>query len=141
MADERKVPVFDWSKMEFATGIGGVVQVAQGDAAVSQVVLKAQQTQLEKYSVYADFEDETLNHIYGSRVHDVIVRNDLPEAVKLSEAEREAQEAIIYDPWVKDVADVKAYSQVDRDGVTRYYLDMTVETVFGGKLTLEGVTL
>lgn len=139
MADERKVPVFDWDKMEFATGIGGVVQTVQGNDAVAQVVIKAQQTQLGKYSVYADFEDETLNHIYGSRVSEVVLRKDIPEAVKLSEAEREAREAIIYDPWVEDVTDVKAYSQIDKDGVTRYYLDMTVETIFGGKISLQGV--
>lgn len=141
MADERKVPVFDWDKMDFATGIGGVVQTAQGNEAVAQVVVKAQQTQLGKYNVYADFEDETLNHIYGSRVHEVVVRKDLPEAVKLSEAEREATEAISYDPWVKSVTNVKAYSQVDSDGETRYYLDMIVETVFGGNLSLQGVKI
>ena len=118
-----------------------MVQTVQGDDAVAQVVLKAQQTQLGKFSVYADFEDETLNHIYGSLVHDVVVRNDLPEAVKLSEAEREAQEAILYDPWVKDVTDVKAYSQKDKDDVVRYYLDMKVETVFGGTISLKGVYL
>lgn len=141
MADERKVPVFDWDKMDFATGIGGVVQTAQGNEAVAQVVVKAQQTQLGKYNVYADFEDETLNHIYGSRVHEVVVRKDLPEAVKLSEAEREATEAISYDPWVKSVTNVKAYSQVDSDGETRYYLDMIVETVFGGNISLQGVKI
>lgn len=141
MADERKVPIFDWDKMDFATGIGGVVQTAQGNEAVAQVVVKAQQTQLGKYNVYADFEDETLNHIYGSRVHEVVVRKDLPEAVKLSEAEREATEAISYDPWVKSVTNVKAYSQVDSDGETRYYLDMIVETVFGGNLSLQGVKI
>ena len=141
MADERKVPVFDWDKMDFATGIGGVVQTAQGNEAVAQIVVKSQQTQLGKYNVYADFEDETLNHIYGSRVHEVVVRKDLPEAVKLSEAEREAIEAISYDPWVKGVTDVKAYSHVDKDGETRYYLDMTVETVFGGNLSLQGVKI
>lgn len=141
MADERKVPIFDWAKGEFATGIGGVVRTAQGNDAAAQVVIKAQQTQLGKYSVYADFEDVTLNHIYGSRVHEVIVRNDLPEAVKLSEAEREAREAIIYDPWVKDVTDVKAYSQRDSDNEVRYYLDMVVETVFGGTISLQGVNV
>ena len=141
MADERKVPVFDWGKMEFATGIGGVVQTVQGNAAAAQVVVKAQQTQLGKYSVYADLEDETLNHIYGSRVQEVVVRNDLSEAVKLSEAEREAREAIIYDPWVKDVIDVKAYSKKDKDNEVRYYLDMVVKTVFGGTISLEGVNV
>lgn len=141
MADERKVPVFDWDKMDFAIGIGGVVQTAQGNEAVAQVVVKAQQTQLGKHNVYANFEDETLNHIYGSRVHEVVVRKDLPEAVKLSEVEREATEAISYDPWVKSVTNVKAYSQVDNDSETRYYLDMIVETVFCGNLSLQGVKI
>lgn len=139
VADERKVPVFDWDKQEFVTGIGGVVQTAQGNEAVAQVVLKAQHTQLGKYSVYGDLENVDLNHIYGSRVQEVVVRNDLPEAVKLSEAEREARDAIIYDPWVKDVTNVKAYSQKENDNEVRYYMDMTIETVFGGTLSLQGV--
>ena len=58
----------------------------------------------------------------------------------MSEIEREAVEAIIYDPWVNEVTEVKAYKQTDRDGVTRTYLDLVVDTVFGS-VSLEGVEL
>jgi hypothetical protein len=140
MADERKTPVFDWETMDFKLGIGGVVQLATGIEAAAQVIQKAENTQLGKYSVYGDLEDLTRNHIYGSRVHDVLVRQDLPEAVKLSEIEREAVEAIIYDPWVNEVTEVKAYKETDRDGVIRTYLYLVVDTVFGS-VSLEGVEL
>ena len=140
MADERKTPIFDWETMDFKLGIGGVVQMATGVEAAAQLIQKAQNTQLGKYSVYGDLEDPSKNHIYGSRVHDVLVRQDLPEAVKLSEIEREAVEAIIYDPWVNEVTEVKTYKQMDNDGVTRTYLDLTVDTIFG-TVSLEGVEL
>lgn len=138
MADERKTPVFDWEAMDFAVGIGGVVKVATGTEAAAQLIQKAENTQLGKYSVYGDLEDLTKNHIYGSRVHDVAVRQDLSEAVRLSEIEREAVEAIIYDPWVNEVTEVSAYNQKDSDGVIRTYLDLTVDTVFGS-ISIEGV--
>lgn len=140
MADQRKTTVFDWEAMEFATGIGGVVLTATGIEAAAQVVQKAQNTQLGKYAVYGDLEDITKNHIYGSKVHRVAVRKDLPEAVRLSEMEREAKEAIIYDPWVKSVPSVSAYKQKDKDGETRTYMNITVETVFG-TLNIEGVEI
>jgi len=139
MADERKTPVFDWQTMEFATGIGGVIRTATGLQAAAQVVQKAERTQLGKYSVYGDLEDLAQNHIYGSRVHNVAVRTDLPEAVKKSEMEREAKEAIKYDPWVNDVPYASTYSQKDADGETRDYMDLQVETVFGN-LTVEEVS-
>ncbi|MEG1083986.1 MAG: DUF2634 domain-containing protein [Hydrogenoanaerobacterium sp.] len=131
MADERKVPVFDWDAGEFVTGIGGVVKVVTGIDAAAQVIQKAENTQRGKYTVYGDLEDLTKNHIYGSMVHEIAVRKDLPEAVRLSEMEREAREAIIYDPWVVNVTDIKAYSKKDRDSVVRYYVDLTIETIFG----------
>lgn len=138
MADERKTPVFDWETMDFVVGIGGVIQTATGIEAASQLIQKAENTQLGKYSVYGDLEDLEKNHIYGSRVHDVVVRQDLSEAVKLSEIEREAVEAIVYDPWVNEVTEVKAYNETDRDGVTRTYLDLVVDTIFGS-VSIKGV--
>lgn len=140
MADERKTPIFDWETGEFATGIGGVVRTATGLEAAAQVVQKAENTQLGKYAVYGDLEDLTKNHVYGSQVHEIAVRKDLPEAVRLSEMEREAREAIIYDPWVTDVTEATAYSQKDEDDVVRYYINLTVETVFG-VISAQGVKI
>lgn len=140
MADERKTPVFDWDAGEFAMGIGGVVRTVTGLDAATQVVQKAENTQLGKYAAYGDMEDLTRNHIYGSRVHDVAVRKDIPEAVRLSEMEREAREAVIYDPWVTAVLEAKAYSRKDEDDVVRYYINLTVETIFG-VITTQGVKI
>lgn len=140
MTDDRKTPVFDWDAGEFSTGIGGVVRTVVGIEAAAQVVQKAQNTQLGKYTVYGDLEDLTRNHVYGSGVHDVAVRKDIPEAVRLSEMEREAREAVIYDPWVTAVPEVKAYAERGTDDALRYYIDITVETIFG-TLTTQGVKI
>lgn len=131
LLDNRKTPVFDWQAMDFATGIGGVVVTATGIKAAAQTVMKAQLTQLGKFSVYGDLENPSKNHIYGSRVHDVAVRSDIPRAVRLSEMEREAKETAAADSWVKSVPYAKAYEQKDADGVTRCYMDLRVNTAFG----------
>lgn len=138
MADLRKTPIFDWSTLEFAVGISGAVRTATGQEAAVQVATKAQQTQRGKYSIYGNIEDVARNHIYGSDVQDILVRRDLPEAVRISEIERATREAVIYDPWINDVTDISVYWQKDADGVTRLYTDLTLDTVFGS-VTLEGV--
>lgn len=140
MADLRKVPVFDWASMDFATGIGGTILTATGKEAAVQVAVKAQQTQRGKYSIYGDIEDTARNHIYGSDVQDILVRQELTEAVRVSEIERVTREALIYDPWIDDVTNISIYRKTDTNGVTRLYEDMTLITVFG-ELQLQGVAI
>ena len=140
LADLRKVPVFYWDKLDFAAGVGGTILTATGRDAAAQVAVKAQQTQRGKYSIYGNIENRARNHIYGSDVHDILVRQDLSETVRNSEIVRATREAIIFDPWINEVMDINVYKQTDRDGVTRFYEDMTLVTVFG-EVQLQGVAI
>lgn len=138
MADTKKTPVFDWATGQFALGVGGTVKTATGAEAVAMIAQKALNTQLGKYSVYADYEDFSKNHIYGSRVHDIAVRRDLPEAVRLSEIERETKEALRYDPRIKEVTSVSVYTGYE-NGEQCIYTDIELVTVYNKQVELEGV--
>lgn len=140
MADLRKVPAFDWDKLEFVTGPGGTIKTFTGQEAAAHVAVKAQQTQRGKYLIYGNMENPSANHIYGSDVHDILVRQELTKAVRTSELERAASEAITYDPWITEIRDISVYEQADTGGVTRLYEDMTLVTVFGD-VRLEGVPI
>lgn len=138
MADTKKTPVFDWATGQFALGVGGTVKTATGAEAVAMIAQKALNTQLGKYSVYADYEDFSKNHIYGSRVHDIAVRRDLPEAVRLSEIERETKEALRYDPRIKEVTSVSVYTGYENSEQC-IYTDIELVTVYNKQVELKGV--
>lgn len=138
MADTKKTPVFDWATGQFALGVGGTVKTATGAEAVAMIAQKALNTQLGKYSVYADYEDFSKNHIYGSRVHDIAVRRDLPEAVRLSEIERETKEALRYDPRIKEVTSVSVYTGYE-NGEQCIYTDIELVTAYNKQVELKGV--
>lgn len=138
---EIKVPIFDFDKGDFAIGGNGQVLTATGSLAVAQVVIKAEQTQRGKYNVYGNLEDTSKNHIYGSDAHDITVRQDLPLAVRHSEIERAAREAVSYDPWVSDVSTSNCYQETTDDGEIRDMIDLSVEDVFGGTIDIKGVSI
>lgn len=138
MADTKKTPVFDWATGQFALGVGGTVKTATDAEAVAMIAQKALNTQLGKYSVYADYEDFSKNHIYGSRVHDIAVRRGLPEAVRLSEIERETKEALRYDPRIKEVTSVSVYTGYE-NGEQCIYTDIELVTVYNKQVELKGV--
>lgn len=138
---EIKVPIFDFDKGDFAIGGNGQVLTATGSMAAAQVIIKAEQTQRGKYNVYGNLEDPTRNHIYGNDAHDIAIRQDLPPAVRQSEMERAAKEAVSYDPWVSDVATSKYYQETIDEGVTRDMLDLSVDDVFGGTIDVKGVSI
>lgn len=138
MADTKKTPVFDWATGQFALGVGGTVKTATGTEAVAMIAQKALNTQLGKYSVYADYEDFSKNHIYGSRVHDIAVRRDLPEAVRLSEIERETKETLRYDPRIKEVTSVSVYTGYE-NGEQCIYTDIELVTVYNKQVEVKGV--
>lgn len=138
MADTKKTPVFDWTTGQFALGVGGTIKTATGTEAVAMIAQKALNTQLGKYSVYADYEDFSKNHIYGSRVHDIAVRRDLPEAVRLSEIERETKEALRYDPRIKEVTSVSVYTGYE-NGEQCIYTDIELVTVYNKQIEVKGV--
>lgn len=136
---EMRVPIFDFDKGDFVTGGNGQVLTATGSLAVAQIAIKAEQTQRKKYNVYGDYEDPTRNHIYGSDVLNIAVREDLPENVRHSEIERAAKDAIRYDPWVEDVTTATYYQEITDDGKVRDMVDLTIEDVFGGSIDVKGV--
>lgn len=136
MADKRKSPLFDWEKGEFMIGQGRVLTGTE-EKAVEQVIIKAQQTARGLYLIYADPENPALNHKYGSDVHDILVRRDLTEEVRISELKRAIKEAIIYDPWIDDVYEIT----VTRTGTDEVIADFKVRTVYDEEIEVKGVAL
>lgn len=140
MADKRKTPVFDWLNGEFLMDFqGGVVLATESKAAV-QVIVKAQQTKRGVFLVYADVENPALNHKYGSDVHDIAVRRDITEEVRISEIKRAVKEAVIFDPWVEDVTDIEVYKERDMDGVLKDFVKYNVKTIYDS-VSVEGVAI
>jgi hypothetical protein len=126
--DNRKTPVFDWQRGDFATDLTGRVVTATGTPAVEQIVLKAQQTIRGLFLIYAADPEVTdsKGHSYGSDV-DNIRNSDLPTAAKLSELERAVMEAVIYDPWVNDVSDISVTNQ----GMDEGLITATITHIYG----------
>jgi hypothetical protein len=126
--DNRKTPVYDWQAGEFATDASGKVRTATGAAAVEQIVIKAQQTIRGLFLIYAaDPEVEgSRGHTYGSDVDNIRI-SDLPTAAKLSEMERAVKEAVIYDPWIRDVRDIT----VQRQGMDEAVITATIDHIYG----------
>ena len=125
-----KTPVFDWEKGEFKIDLQGQVVTATEGEAVGQIVLKAQQTTRGLFLIYADPEDPALHHKYGNDSRWVLIE-ELTEAARISELERAAREALIYDPWITDVRDIKVTRQnyKEKDGQEYPAYELTAEVV------------
>lgn len=132
-----KTPVFDWETGEFKIDLTGRVVTATGAEAVEQAAVKALQTARSLYLIYFDAEDPTRHNKYGSEVHDIAVRRDLSESVRIDELKRAVREALIYDPWITDVPEVT----ITRQGKDEIIIDITLATVFDQAVELRGVTL
>ncbi|MHB1167339.1 MAG: DUF2634 domain-containing protein [Carboxydocellales bacterium] len=132
---EKKTPVFDWAKGDFAVDPQRRVVTATEKDAVAQIIIKAQQTVRGVHPIYADTENPDKNHTYGSDVETVLVA-DLTEAGRLSELERATKDAIIYDPWVTGVYGIT----INRQGTDKAVAELTADTIFG-EVSLEGVNL
>lgn len=141
MADTRQTPVFDWNAGDFLVDFQGNVVTAKEGAAAEQVIIKAQQTRRGVFLLYANTDNPDLNHKYGSDVHDVAVRRDLSEEVRISEIKRTLKEAVAYDPWVLDVYDIAVYKAVDTDGLTKDFASYKVKTIYDEEIEVEGVAL
>jgi len=135
VADNRKTPLFDFDTGEFITDYGRIV-TATGSSAVVEVLQKAQLTPRGKYLVYAN-PLARLNHKYGSDVQDIATRRGIGEELRLSELKRAVREAVLYDPWVKDVHSISVY-RTGSGGVTADYV---VRTIFDTELEVEGAIL
>ena len=141
MADTRKTPIFDFDTGEFVLGVAGTIQTATGAKAVAIIAQKTLNTQLGKFTVYGNYEDFTKNHIYGSRVQDVATRRELPEAVRISEIERETKEALRYDPRIKNIVSVSVTKDYDKNGEPCYFTDTEIETYFNNTVEVKGVKI
>lgn len=139
--DTRKTPVFDWETGEFLTDFqGGVVTVTK-EAAVEQIILKAQATPRGMYLIYGNVENPELDHKYGSDVIDISVRQDLSQEVRESEIKRAIREALIYDAWITDVGEITLYQAIDKDGILKDFAAFTVNTIYDKEIEVKGVII
>ncbi|GKU79283.1 DUF2634 domain-containing protein [Paenibacillus sp. L3-i20] len=126
--DNRKTPIFDWEQGEFATDLTGRVKMATGALAVEQIILKAQHTIRGLFLVYAA-DPEVVGikgHTYGSDLRE-IRKSDLPLAAKHSELERAIKEAVIYDPWIRNVSEITiTHRSLDEAEITA-----TIDHIYG----------
>lgn len=136
----NKTPIFNWDLMEFEV-VNGRVTTAVDEEALKQIAIKAQQTARGIYLIYADTDTPELNHKYGSDAHAVLTRGELSEDARISELKRAVKEAILYDPWVVAISDVKVYTEADKKGKKMYYADYTLITIFDTDIDLKGVLL
>jgi hypothetical protein len=154
--EEKRTPVFNWETGEFKVDLQGRIVTVTQTQAVEQIIIKAQQTARGVFLIYANVDNEDLDHKYGSDAWDILTRPDLPEAVRIDELKRAISEAIIYDPWVTDVYDIKISR--DPEGKTgdplnptftrpplketdSVYCTFWVRTVFDEEIQIQGVSL
>ncbi len=138
--DKRKTPVFDWATGDFLADFQRGVVLATGSKAAEQVIIKAQQTRRGIFLIYADVENPALNHKYGSDVHDIAVRQDISDEVRISEIKRAVREALIFDAWIEDVTDIEVYKERDTDGVLKDFVKYNVKTIYDN-VSVEGVAV
>lgn len=136
---EMKVPMFDFDKGEFVTGLNGAVLTATGSRAVGIIAVKAEQTERGVFPVYGDYEDEEENHVYGSDVKAFGICNDYPQDVRMSEVRRAAEEAIAYDPWIESVDDVTVEEGKDLNGNACFIVNIEFTDIFRNQVLVEGV--
>jgi hypothetical protein len=141
LKDERITPVFDFSAGEFVTDTQGNVVTVQGAEAVEQIIIKAQATARGVYLIYAHPENKALHHKYGSDVHLILTTQNITDEVRESELKRAIREAILYDPWIKDVGNITLSKEKDKEGVVMNYASFTVKTIFDKEIGIEGVLL
>lgn len=141
---DKRSPVFDWEAGDFVKdNQGAVLTVTEGEA-MKQIVLKALNTVRGVYAIYANVDDEDLNHKYGNDTENVL-RQDISEEVRIAELKRAVYEALIYDPWVTDVYDISVSRepegvQIGRE-IDAAYMSCKISTIFDKDITLDGVNL
>lgn len=150
---EKRTPVFDFEAGDFVTDLQGrVVTVTEAEAVV-QIALKALQTVRGVWLIYANSEDDARDHTYGNDTLNVMRAPGLSEKARLSEIERAIKEALIYDPWITRVTDIRIKRRKDLTGNEPYipaggdhvnidevYASYTVHHIFG-TTEIEGVAL
>lgn len=132
---DKKSPVFDWLTGDFSTDINGKVLIVGGAEAAEQIIIKAEQTTRGRFRIYANPDNALLDHKYGNDASIILTRPDITDAVRLSELRRAVKEALIYDPWIRDVVDVV----IARQDANDVYVNFTAKTLFDKDVTIEGV--
>lgn len=135
--NEKRTPVFDWDKGEFAVNLNKAVVTAAEGEAVKQIILKAYSTARGVFLIYANVEDPEDDHVYGNDAQEVLTRADLNEEARISELERAIEEALIHDPWITEVYDIV----IERLGTDEATASFKVGTVFDREVIIEGVEL
>lgn len=141
--NEKRTPVFDWQAGDFAVDLQGKQTTATGEEAVKQIVIKALQTDRGYYLIYANLEDEELDHAYGNEIADIMTRADLTEDVRKEEIKRAIKEALIFDDWISDAIEITLLTRKETKTITNsdgsttetqidaVYADFTVIHIFG----------
>lgn len=135
--NELHIPLFDFDTGEFVTDLDGAVVTVTRTEAVKMVIQKAMNTARSVYLIYADNEYEENHHVYGHEITDVMTRGELPEQTRISEIQRAIREALVYDPWIIDVYDIK----INRLGTDEATADFWVSTIFDQPVQVQGVNL
>ena len=151
MADinEQKTPLFDFETGDFVKDSRDRIVCVTGAQAVQMVALKALKTVRGVYLIYADLDDEELDHVYGNDV-EIIMHEDLTEEARLSEFERATEEALIYDPWITGVTDIVLKKRggpgeygenADHLAPDEVEISLTIQTIFDEDVELQEVIL
>ena len=151
MADitEQKTPLFDLEAGEFVMDARNRIVCVTGGEGVLMIAMKALKTIRGVFLIYADLEDDELDHVYGNDV-ELIMQEDLTEEARLSEMERAIEEALIFDPWINGVTDLvlkrrggpgQYGENADHLAPDEIEISMTIQTVFDQDALLEGVVL
>jgi len=136
---ERRSPVFDWEKGDFALDPGGNVITATEGAAAEQIIIKALQTTRGVYMIYGNLEEDDLDHKYGSDVPDIAKDHTMSRAVKEDEFKRAVEEALIYLDWIESVENIVVNFTTGK--IDEVEISCDVKTIFDQVIELQGVTL
>lgn len=141
---DKRSPVFDWEAGDFVKDNQGAVKTVTEGEAVIQVAMKALNTVRGVYLIYANVDDEDLNHKYGNDTENIL-KQDISEEVRISELKRAIYEALIYDIWITDVYDITVSREPDGVQIGKEidaaYLSCKLSTIFDKDITLDGVNL
>ncbi|MED3571969.1 DUF2634 domain-containing protein [Cytobacillus praedii] len=141
--NEKRSPVFDWDRLEFVMDQQNGIKTVSAEDALLQIAFKALHTVRGQALIYANVDNEDLDHTYGNDTESIL-KADVSEEVRLSELKRTIYESLIYLDWVEDVQDIEVSRQAPQgqpQEVDAVYASCTLLTIFDSSLTLEGVNL
>ncbi|MGG0702967.1 DUF2634 domain-containing protein [Bacillus inaquosorum] len=136
---ERRSPVFDWNRGDFALDPGGNIMTVTEGAAAKQIIIKTLQTTRGLFPIYANLEDDDLDHKYGSDVSEILRDHTLSQAIKEDEVKRAVEEALVYLDWIESVDNIEY--RIKANEIDAIEVDCDVTTIFDETLELRGVVI